>query len=95
MSEVKRYTIRTIEDFFAVPQEKLVECLHDFALFLHLKAVAEAAAPGQVRWMSERGFEWIDDGKHDANVSIQNPDGEMAMRETIPFDGPALHREDR
>ena len=69
MSE--RIEIRTVADFVAIPAEKIEHCLKDFALWLSFREAWKATI-GEIEGVSmpEDKFIWIDDGKHDAHISI-------------------------
>jgi hypothetical protein len=70
MSEPQRYQFRTIEDLHVVPLEKLEAFVIDLKAWLAIQRVAEARG-GVFQTTSPRDcFEWIDDGKHDVNVTI-------------------------
>lgn len=54
-----RYTIRTVEDFFTIPQEKLKPFMLDFIEFL---AIGFAVRDDDAFRMDRSHFTWIDDG---------------------------------
>ena len=55
----KRYEIKTVEDFFSVPVDKLQPLLTDFATFLMLGHEFEGS---RIVKYDKSAFTWIDDG---------------------------------
>ena len=55
-----RYEIRTVEDFFKVPVEKLEPFLTDFVQFL---AMGHEFPKNNILRFKRDEFTWIDDGK--------------------------------
>ena len=77
MGEPKVYEIREIWDFAKVPDDRLDECLREFALFVRLVAVTETLASlvGDVDGkpsmrVGSQSFTWIDDGLREVKVSV-------------------------
>lgn len=68
--EPMRYEIRTVEDFCAVPIERLDVCLEEFRTCLALALTARLVAP---QTKLDR-FTWVDDGEKNinANVTVQS-----------------------
>lgn len=67
----KRYELRTVKDFYDVPAEKRAACLEDFASWLLMMEGFHELLGDIEGVRSDRDvFRWIDDGKHDMNVSI-------------------------
>ena len=66
MSEPTRIVLRTVQDFFAIPDEKLDACIVDFIGFLQtVRAMrANPDLTGALAPDAETYFTWIDDGKH-------------------------------
>lgn len=78
MSEAPTYTIRTVSDFAAVPEDRLTVCVAEFLAWLHLRALSLKVLDGlPVKWPED--FVWIDDGLHRMDATIT--DGKT----TIPF----------
>jgi len=71
MTEPKRYMIKTLDDFLGVPDDRIDQCLKEFAIFIYTaRFVASSAEEACGKKVVEvGGFEWIDDG--DLDVSIQ------------------------
>jgi hypothetical protein len=66
----KRYTIRTLKDLYAIPIEKLPNCLIDVGASIEShKALAELSG---VACLPLEQIEWIDDGKHDLAIEIKS-----------------------
>jgi hypothetical protein len=72
------YTIRTLNDFLAVPEDCLDECLRDFALSVvgarHAKAAilamaAEILIPEDAVML--KSFRWTDDGERAARMEFE------------------------
>jgi hypothetical protein len=63
---------RTIEDFVALPAEKITHCVRDFELWLRAIKIAESHAR-QITTPTDV-FGWLDDGKHDVKVQINGLD---------------------
>lgn len=80
MSE-KRYEIRTVADFAAIPVEKLDACLLDFDGWLRFRAAVKLLQG--VEMHDPDVFPWIDDGKHFAKVTVHGPGGELLARQDI------------
>jgi hypothetical protein len=55
----KRYHIKTVEDFFSVPVDKLQPLLNDFATFLMLGHEFEGS---RIVKFDKSEFMWVDDG---------------------------------
>ena len=68
MSEFPVYEIRTVEDFAALPPDKLKACLLDFEGWLLIVNLAKAIGDCQVR--EQDCFKWVDDGKHILTVRV-------------------------
>lgn len=65
----------TVSDMRALPAEKIDEFCEDLRLWLHMQKMLEdilrtvSADRLQMTTPSDR-FGWIDDGRHDANITI-------------------------
>lgn len=68
---------KTVADMAAVPAEKIDAFCEDLRLWLHVhKCLARIEQDTNVRVVSETDtFGWIDDGKHDVSVTVQDHDG--------------------
>lgn len=70
--EIKEYEIRTVADFLIVPEERIIDCLVDFTIWLQLARQPEtienalteifSAKAGQIKSMPDV-FRWRNDGK--------------------------------
>jgi hypothetical protein len=68
-----RYKITSVEDFFAVPANKIDHCLTDFRLWI--EAIREYQDTlGGLATPDPNNFTWIDDGKHDKHVRLTLPE---------------------
>jgi hypothetical protein len=66
------YHFRTVEDMHAVPAEKIDHFCRDLALWLTMHKLVEAIDCAAIKVTSPRDvFGWIDDGKHDANITLK------------------------
>lgn len=91
------YLIRTVEDFLAVPPEKLPECLSDFAQFLSAaRSTAKMTdeidsllgVKGAVKFDSSV-FHWVDDGRGGLSaVQFHTQDGTEIGRIEFPEQKP-------
>jgi hypothetical protein len=80
MSEPKRYAIRTVADFLAIPPEKVGDCLIDFCGWI---VVMHSAMDLPSHVTVPESFDWIDDGEHLATVTLKNgATGEVLDRAT-------------
>ena len=75
-----RYEIRTVRDFLAVPEDRIAECLREFAIVLEMARAGiglmdavsdEVTKPGAIRWQLDETFTWIDDGLGTAHLRIR------------------------
>jgi len=64
----KRYTITTVRDLLAVPDEKLQDCLVDLHAWVLMVKAGEASKAVLLVRDSGR-FVWVDDGKHVATIT--------------------------
>jgi hypothetical protein len=85
MSESPKYEISSVADFLKVPENRIEECLKDFAKFVELAratqglldAVTEQVVldnnldlrDGDLTWECNK-FTWIDDGENKATITI-------------------------
>ena len=70
----KRYEIKTVEDFFAVPVDKLQPLINDFATFLMLGHEFEGS---HIVKFDKSGFIWVDDGIAGlSEIMVVRPDAE-------------------
>jgi hypothetical protein len=66
------FYFRTVEDMHAVPAEKIDHFCHDLALWLTMHKLVDAIDCAAIKVTSTRDvFGWIDDGKHDANITLR------------------------
>lgn len=66
------FKFRTIEELHAIPIEKIEHFCRDLGLWLTLNKIAEAHTSDQIKVTTPRDvFGWIDDGKHDVNLTIK------------------------
>lgn len=87
MSDYKRYPINTMEDFLAIPQDKLEHCLTHFCSAVRtavrtvalLKELGEEVAPDHPIRRELRHAVWIDDGKHEITMDVgpEEPSGDQ------------------
>ena len=69
-----RYEIKTVEDFFAVPVDKLQPLLTDFATFLMLGHEFEGS---RIVKFDKSAFIWVDDGIAGlSEIMVVRPDAE-------------------
>ncbi len=66
----KRYTIRTVEDFFLVPAERRELMLKEFGEYLHVTSELMLFAKIIGATMPTPTFQWIDDDKREAHLNI-------------------------
>ncbi len=77
MSEAKHteYTIKSLEDFYKIPEDKIDECLKDFKVWLELgRAINEFQEMIGLNFIERAGFVWIDDnqtGVRNIQISVQ------------------------
>ena len=80
---VPHYAIRTVRDFLAVPEDRIGECLREFAIMLEMARAAvglldavsdEMTAPGAIRWRMGEVFEWIDDDQRAVTLHVRTTD---------------------
>lgn len=79
------YEIRTVRDFLAVPEDRIGECLREFAICLEMARASEALLDSTahalltnevadaIEWRFTR-FEWIDDGARTVTLNIDVAD---------------------
>jgi hypothetical protein len=67
----ERYTIRTIQDLYKIPPDKLEPCLVD--VMACIKSHKELAQLSGVAFLPLEEIEWFDDGKHDLAIKIEDP----------------------
>lgn len=66
----KQYEIKTIEDMMKVPADKIDEFAVDLVEFL--KMAADAQAISKILGVKvPMSFTWIDDGKHDRQITFK------------------------
>ena len=73
----EQYVISSIQDFFKVPEDRITDCLEEFASFL-------TVARGMKKLINTVGdasndinigaFTWTDDGKKEGNINIIQSD---------------------
>lgn len=77
MTAPKTYEIRTVEDLLEVPSEKLAACMVDLEAWARIMREIRELGPELVRQIDKPGacgpgrFVWIDDGEHNANISVR------------------------
>lgn len=64
-----RYVIATVDDFLKVPEDRIRDCLLEFADYLNIVRWATEAASGLCD-VEAGPFTWIDDGKQDRTIGI-------------------------
>ena len=70
-----RYRLERVEDFEKIPEEKLGKCLEEFRTWIEVyrsakvfvESLGDETCKGSVK---SAAFVWIDDGKEDVNISI-------------------------
>lgn len=76
-----RYEIKSVRDFLAVPEDRIADCLREFATMLEMARAAtglldavsdEVAEPGAIRWRMGETFTWVDDGERNATLTIRS-----------------------
>lgn len=69
--EPVRYELRTVKDFFLVPEERRGDCLHDFGLWVSVMISLDELF-GDIKGFRSKTdvFAWLDDGRHDAVLSV-------------------------
>jgi hypothetical protein len=76
----KRYHIKTVEDFFSVPVDKLQPLLNDFATFLMLGHEFEGS---RIVKFDKSEFLWVDDGIAGlSEIMVVRPDTESPCPES-------------
>ena len=73
----KQYEIKTIEDFFKIPDNRIDDCLDEFKEFISIvKPVVSLANTISDATKTQRAeiikFTWIDDGKRNKKIIINN-----------------------
>ncbi len=58
----RRYQIRTVADFDAVPDDKIDACISDFLTYCEFRRLSRALLDPEVAAVTDF-FEWIDDGE--------------------------------
>lgn len=77
MNETKsnRYLIKSLEDFYKIPADKIEDCLKDFAVWLEFgRALDMFQDLIGVKCMEREGFIWIDDGNSglsEINITVR------------------------
>ena len=68
----KKYTLKTVEDFLQIPDDRLDECLREFAIALrYVRAVEAKARDADAKAKIHMPyFGWIDDGKSDVYLVV-------------------------
>lgn len=70
MTSPLTYEIRSVHDFLTVPIDRLVDCLHEFPVWLATMAAIRATMGDLVKL--PQAFIWIDDGKRTYQASFVN-----------------------
>ncbi|MFH5947506.1 hypothetical protein [Roseomonas xinghualingensis] len=91
------YEIRTVADFWNVPEDRLDLCYREFGqwLKLHLamrilQAGMAEAFPGVEMKTDDTCFRWIDDDKGEAILDFKNaPDGEIIASQVLNISEPS------
>lgn len=80
MAKKKPQAIRTVWDMRAIPESKIDHFCEDLRLWLHMHKQVErirhellAAGVDLKVTTPTEVFDWIDDGRHDANITVQLP----------------------
>lgn len=70
----QQYDIKTINDLLGIPMDRLHDCLSELESSIELAhAMAEIASignPGQSVSVTMPSWTWVDDGKHDIDLSF-------------------------
>lgn len=83
------YRIERVSDFLLVPEDRLADCLKEFATCLEIARPAVALLREVEREMEGRApviewplraFTWIDDGAHDITIGIEADGSVSASR---------------
>ena len=81
-----RYEIATLADFVKVPQDRLCDCLAEFAAFVELIGDIEAMLQDASKAtriniaLKPSVFTWIDDGRYDSTITFIPPNGETTCQ---------------
>ena len=67
------YTIATVHDFLAVPEDRRAVCLREFGVWVDMMTKVPKIFEG-IKVMVPTEFVWIDDGLHTMTVSVQSDD---------------------
>ena len=84
MTDFPSYTMTTVADFLAVPEDRIDACLSEFATFLRvaphhvalLESVSDAlVGEGAIKFPLVNKFQWVDDGERNFTATVELPDG--------------------
>ncbi|MDT5061480.1 MAG: hypothetical protein QOH63_1939 [Acidobacteriota bacterium] len=72
MEQPKHYLIKTVEDFFQVPADRVERCLKEFGIMLYTARFVKdiAAEVATTDAVKVRVFEWIDDDKLKVTIRL-------------------------
>lgn len=92
--ETPVYNITAVTDFLSVPEDRLADCLHEFAIWLRMrrdmaampKAISDLLG-GKIAVTPQNAdvFGWIDDGKNECTIVGVTDAGEEVMRTVLPL----------
>lgn len=86
MRDDNEYRIETVADFLNVPEDRIEDCLKEFADFIELsRAMLQAASfMAQIMGIEDKSkigaYTWIDDGKKEKTVRFQSPSEDNQQR---------------
>lgn len=64
------YKIETVADFLKVPEDRLDDCLKEFAAWVVISKSMIGFSDSCGAGLEVIGFTWVDDGKNDITVNI-------------------------
>ena len=78
--EPKKYLLKTVEDFLQIPDDRVDECLREFAVVLRMVNEIEAKSQNSIAEVNTGlkvkilmpYFGWIDNGRSDKYIVIRN-----------------------
>jgi hypothetical protein len=88
--EPKHYTIRTVQDFLNVPEDRRALCLSEFGIWLEhveaMKPLVDMIPDGMLKNDPFAAFNWIDDDKGECTISVSEAStGKNLMRVVLPL----------
>ena len=86
LTEPKSYRIATLDDFLAVPEDRLAACLEEFADWCEVSRRTEAVLrtlvpdhPADKPLLAALAFEWTDDGARHVTMSLSFAAGDSSV----------------